>query len=102
MSPVDVSEFGEYTAGEGGGAGPDGGGGLAAHGGGRGRAGGQSSNVQSRATTVGSDWGGEGGSASGGQTWEANDERLQQHIQTLEEENTSLRALSRSLMKEVG
>ena len=32
MSPVDVSEFGEYTAGEGGGAGPDGGGGLAAHG----------------------------------------------------------------------
>ena len=102
MSPVDVSEFGEYAAGEGGGAGSDGGGGLAAHGGGRGRAGGQSSNVQSRATTVGSDWGGEGGSGSGGQTWEANDERLQQHIQTLEEENTSLRALSRSLMKEVG
>ena len=89
MSPVDLSEFGEVVKEEG-----DDREGHHAHGHARGR-GPSAAAPASRASTVHSEWTGEGAEREF-----AAEERLQQHIQTLEEENSSLRALSRSLMKE--
>lgn len=96
MSPVDLSELGEIGNIKEEGGDPDS---FSAHGQGRSR--GQVSAAQaSRAATVHSDWGGEGPERQAHGPDGAHDDRLQQHIQTLEEENSSLRALSRSLMKE--